>query len=68
MYVFGTLRRFSAYFFLLFMWAGFISFSQVYVGVHYPSDVLVGGLLGCVFGWVAVRLARPAFSSLQFTV
>ena len=67
-YVFGTLKRISPYFFLLFMWAGFISFSQVYVGVHYPSDVLVGGLLGCVFGWIAVRLARSTFSSLQFTV
>ena len=67
-YVFGTLKRISPYFFLLFIWAGFISFSQVYVGVHYPSDVLVGGLLGCVFGWIAVRLARSTFSSLQFTV
>ena len=28
---------------LLLMWAGLISFAQVYVGVHYPGDVLVGG-------------------------
>lgn len=31
-------------------WAGMICFSQVYVGVHYPLDVLVGGLTGSLFG------------------
>ncbi len=67
-YVFGTLKKYSPYFFLLFIWAGLISFSQVYVGVHYPSDVIVGGVLGCLFGWTAVRISRQPFSSLQFTV
>jgi membrane-associated phospholipid phosphatase len=34
-------------------WAGLISFAQVYVGVHYPFDVLVGGLLGMLIGYGA---------------
>ena len=33
------------------VWAGLIAFSQVYVGVHYPLDVIVGALLGSVIGW-----------------
>lgn len=61
-YVFGTLKQYSPYFSVFFLWAGFISFSQVYVGVHYPTDVIFGGMLGCVFGWIAVRISRQALS------
>ena len=31
-------------------WAALICFAQVYVGVHYPFDVLCGGLLGLATG------------------
>lgn len=34
---------------LLLVWAASIAFSQVYVGVHYPMDVIVGALAGVVF-------------------
>lgn len=37
---------------LLFLfWAGLISFAQVYVGVHYPFDVLCGAVLGSLIGY-----------------
>lgn len=38
--------------FLLVFWAFCVAFSQVYVGVHYPSDVLCGGVLGALIGAV----------------
>jgi membrane-associated phospholipid phosphatase len=48
-----TLRAYtSAWINLLFAWAFFICFAQVYVGVHYPSDVLSGALLGCGLGYI----------------
>lgn len=31
-------------------WAVTISYAQVYVGVHFPMDVLFGGMLGAAFG------------------
>ncbi len=31
-------------------WAAAICYAQVYVGVHYPLDVIVGALLGLAFG------------------
>jgi|TARA_B100001996_G_scaffold81282_2_gene59992 undecaprenyl-diphosphatase len=38
----------------LFILASLIALSRVYVGVHYPSDVIVGGLLGYAIGWLAI--------------
>ncbi len=32
------------------VWAGIISYAQVYVGVHYPLDILGGALLGLLIG------------------
>ena len=30
----------------LFLWAGLIGYAQIYVGKHFPSDIIVGYLLG----------------------
>lgn len=49
---------------LLYGWAGSISLAQVYVGKHYPADVLAGALLGVVIGlggtWLYRRWAGRA--------
>ena len=37
--------------YLFFLWAATISFSQVYVGVHYPFDILSGAILGMLIGY-----------------
>jgi membrane-associated phospholipid phosphatase len=43
--MYSTFRK---WIWLFYLWAFFISYAQVYVGVHYPLDVLVGGLIGVV--------------------
>lgn len=40
----------------IFCWALLISYSRIYLGVHFPSDVLFGGGLGCLLGFVSFRL------------
>jgi undecaprenyl-diphosphatase len=40
----------------LLAWAALIAASRVYLGVHYPGDVLAGGLYGLVVGSLAFLL------------
>ncbi len=35
--------------FVFFIWAGLVSYSRMYLGVHYPSDIFVGMLVGLFF-------------------
>ena len=57
MFVFLTLRPiFKKWGYLLFLWAGSIVYGQVYVGVHYPIDVLCGSILGCLLGYMMATI------------
>jgi len=44
------------YFFLMLFWAVVISYSRVYIGVHYPLDIIGGALLGWLLGWIFYKL------------
>ena len=37
-------------------WAAIIGFSRIYLGVHYPGDVICGSILGALIGWSMYRL------------
>ncbi|MCC7534404.1 MAG: phosphatase PAP2 family protein [Bacteroidia bacterium] len=47
--LFKSTYKWILYFTLL--WAACISISQVYVGVHYPMDIIFGGICGSLFGY-----------------
>jgi membrane-associated phospholipid phosphatase len=50
-FLFVTLGRFfGSWKYLIFIWAALICYAQVYVGVHYPLDVIIGALLGFTIG------------------
>lgn len=48
-------RRFVIF---IFGWAILNSYSRIYLGVHYPGDLLVGGTIGAFFGWLTFVVAR----------
>lgn len=36
-------------------WAALVSYSRVYLGVHYPGDILGGALLGALIGYIVFK-------------
>jgi membrane-associated phospholipid phosphatase len=47
------------------LWAGLISFAQVYVGVHFPIDVFCGALYGILIGWLFSLLFKKLQSAFH---
>lgn len=46
-------QQFTKYFFI---WAAIIAYAQVYVGVHYPMDIVGGTIIGLFSGYVMAKL------------
>jgi undecaprenyl-diphosphatase len=44
--------------------AAVIGFGRLFIGAHYPGDVLAGVIVGAVAALVAVRLARPIVAAV----
>jgi membrane-associated phospholipid phosphatase len=59
----NTQQRYTKYFFV---WAGLIAFAQVYVGVHYPLDILGGTIIGLISGYIIAKLYLKWAGPLAF--
>lgn len=58
-------RRCPSFNLAIILWASLIAYSRVYLGVHYPGDVIAGAVVGSFLGWVNARfltnlLKKPA--------
>ncbi len=61
---FSLLRRRVPQMVFLFLWASVYAYSRVYVGVHYPLDILVGALVGLLVGYSSVQLYYIFFKKI----
>lgn len=48
--------------YLLFFCAACVAYSRIYLGVHYPSDVIVGGFIGFVCSFLLWKMYHAFFA------
>jgi membrane-associated phospholipid phosphatase len=66
-FIFFTGRQlFKNWLYFFFLWATLIIYAQVYVGVHYPTDVIAGAFVGTTIGYAIARLFNKRFGMLIF--
>jgi len=46
---------------LFFVWAGLISYAQIYVAVHYPLDVICGTIVGLTIAYSIAKIYNKQF-------
>ncbi|HON19216.1 MAG TPA: phosphatase PAP2 family protein [Salinivirgaceae bacterium] len=39
----------------MFLWASIVAYSRIYLGVHYPTDILCGAALGILIAFMVYR-------------
>jgi undecaprenyl-diphosphatase len=57
LFVFLTLKKYYKYILLIFFWPLFFGYSRIYLGVHFPVDILSGFFLGAIIGTVFYKLS-----------
>jgi membrane-associated phospholipid phosphatase len=63
-FIFITLNQTGSWRWLLFLWAFIICYAQIYVGVHFPLDILGGAILGSAIGYIMSEFFRKQFGTL----
>jgi undecaprenyl-diphosphatase len=43
---------------LIFIWAALVTYTRIYLGVHFPGDIIVGGLIGSFCGFASFRFSK----------
>jgi len=58
-------KRYSAVVYILLAWAVATAYSRVYLGVHFPLDIISGMLIGGFLGWLFHRLFHLSILKLR---
>lgn len=46
----------------IFVWAAVVAYSRIYLGVHFPIDILVGAFVGTLLGGIFAMLAKKVIN------
>lgn len=60
-FVVFSLRKFIKWVYFFYVWPILFSLSRIYVGVHFPSDIIVGAIIGLLIGYFMYLLHKKIF-------
>lgn len=53
----GVLKK-KWYTIFIFCWSAAVAYSRIYVGKHFPGDVICGAIFGAFIGWLVLNLFK----------
>ena len=56
MFIFLIIRKFYKHTYLLFLFPIIFAYSRIYLGLHFPGDILTGYLFGAISGFVFYKI------------
>ena len=60
-----AIRDHTKWIYLAFLWPLIFVLSRIYVGVHYPSDISVGALVGTTIAFIIFQLAKNVLQKIN---
>ena len=55
MFVWLSLKKYYRWIWVVFVWAALMTYTRIYLGVHYPTDILVGAIIGLLCGLLCAK-------------
>lgn len=55
-FLYRVLHPYMKYMGFFFLWPLIFAYSRIYLGLHYPGDILMGYLYGIFTGWLVLKL------------
>tara|TARA_B100001063_G_scaffold45191_2_gene38945 strand:- start:2445 stop:3035 length:591 start_codon:yes stop_codon:yes gene_type:complete len=54
--IFFLFLKDNKWYYLLFIWACLVAYSRIYLGVHFPLDIIVGSMIGILISFLFYKL------------
>lgn len=67
MFICLILRKYYKHTYLLFVFPLIFAYSRIYLGLHFPGDILTGYFFGATFGFVFFKLYEYVIAKYNFT-
>jgi len=59
-----VIRPFNRWIYVAYIWPLLFAMSRIYVGVHYPSDILIGALVGTLIAILCYKICKKLLPKL----
>lgn len=54
--------------YFLFVWAAIVAYSRVYLGMHFPGDIIIGAIMGILLALFFGTLAKKVIKKSEVTI